>query len=232
MIKYSETVDRVYDEVSRFIILGLTGRTGSGCTTAAKFLSSEDVSIPQKNDIYDAFNDRKKYSIVSNYMRLNWTKFITIHITTIITKSILCLEFEKLAQLLSIVLDRPIEEVKEEFGDFEDTYNIWHKEVVRFDAIDEKSQKDKELKVRTAWELYFEKLPAFTQEFKRALQGKLGVDSYVLLYQASGDNIRASGAANDQTFRPENLFLLPRIINKLVKVIESKQKKSGKEKYS
>lgn len=230
MIKYAETIDRVYDEVSRFIILGLTGRTGSGCTTASKFLCSDKVNIPKENDIYDTFNDRKKYRIVKDYMANNWTKFIPINITTIITKSILCLDYEKLVEYLSIVLGRQVSEIREEFSSFEVTYDEMSRKVIKFDAIDDSDTGERETKVNEAWELYFNKLPEFTQIFKRALQDLLGVDTYVKLYQASGDNIRASGIANDPAFRPKNLFYLPRIINKLVKVIELKEKESLKTK--
>lgn len=230
MIKYAETIDRVYDEISRFIILGLTGRTGSGCTTTSKYLCSDKVNIPKNNDIYDTFNDRKKYRIVKEYMSNNWTKFISIDITTIITKSILCLDYEKLIEYLSNVLERPALEIREEFSSFEVTYNKMSEEVVKFDAIDDGSPVERDTKVNEAWELYFNKLPEYTQVFKRELQDLLGVDTYVKLYQASGDNIRASGVANDPAFRPENLFYLPRIINKLVKVIELKEKEHEKTK--
>jgi len=230
MINYSKAVDKVYDEVSRFIILGLTGRTGSGCTTAANFLSSDTINIPQSNQIYNTFNDRKKYRIVKEYMSNNWTSFITIHITTIITKSILCLKYEAFTEFLSLVVDRPLSEVVEELNGFEGRYKALHEEIEKLDGIDEEIPEGRNQKIEEAWPLYFETLPTFTQEFKRILQERLGVDSYVKLYQAAGDNVRASGSANDSQFKPENLFLMPRIINQLVKVIKVKNKKEDKDK--
>ena len=37
----SKAIDTIYNEREKFIIIGLTGRTGSGCTTVSKILKKE-----------------------------------------------------------------------------------------------------------------------------------------------------------------------------------------------
>ena len=46
----NKAVDNVYKGRERLIILGLTGRTGAGCTTVAKILEKEDID-PWLKDI-------------------------------------------------------------------------------------------------------------------------------------------------------------------------------------
>jgi deoxycytidylate deaminase len=50
----------------------------------------------------------------------------------------------------------------------------------------------------------------------------------VLLYQQAGDNIRASGKANDKEFDAEKIFFLPRVINKIIRALQYKHKDEGK----
>ena len=39
-----EVVDQIFRLRKDFIVIGLTGRTGSGCSTVAKILSTKDVN--------------------------------------------------------------------------------------------------------------------------------------------------------------------------------------------
>ena len=39
-----EVVDQIFKLRKDFIVIGLTGRTGSGCTTVAKIMSTEKAS--------------------------------------------------------------------------------------------------------------------------------------------------------------------------------------------
>jgi len=65
----ADALNRLYKETSNFLVIGLTGRTGSGCSTAAKILSSKHPDLPELSKIYDTDNDRRKYRIVRNYIK-------------------------------------------------------------------------------------------------------------------------------------------------------------------
>ena len=57
-IKYSwfmEVVKQIYKLRQNFILIGLTGRTGSGCSTVAKILETENVQDLKSN--YRDFNE-------------------------------------------------------------------------------------------------------------------------------------------------------------------------------
>lgn len=51
MNKNSEMIRKIYDERRKFIVIGLTGRTGSGCTTTASILTSESPDFPKEKDV-------------------------------------------------------------------------------------------------------------------------------------------------------------------------------------
>jgi len=77
-------LDKLYELRRNFSIIGLTGRTGSGCSKIAEVLS-QDFDLLKKNglretkDIKDHI-DRQKYSICHNYLSHgnNWEPFSTI----------------------------------------------------------------------------------------------------------------------------------------------------------
>lgn len=219
----SDALERVYSESSEFIILGLTGRTGSGCSTAAKILSKEEVRLPEESNIYSTSNDKRKYKIVRSYIKENWKPFISIQMRVVITGVLLELNFKELVKLISKTLNRDISRIDSKLSCFKKKYNKAHKKIVNYKKLLESNTLEKDSKKEKAWSIYFSYLPKFCEKFKDILQDKLGVDSYTALYQQVGDNIRASGQANCIKFNANKIFTLPKIVNKLIKVIRFKK---------
>ena len=218
----SSALERVYAESSEFIILGLTGRTGSGCSTAAKILSNSEIHVPEESNIYSSDNDQRKYKLVRSYIKNNWTPFISIQVRVVITGIILELDFNELTQLIASILKKDSSEVSNALSKFEDSYQKAHDEIVAYKGLPESNSSEKDVKKDKAWSIYFDFLPNFCAEFKNKLQNTFGADSYTIVYQQVGDNIRASGSANSSDFEAEKIFTLPKIINKLIKVIRRK----------
>lgn len=222
MSSESEALQRVYAESSEFIILGLTGRTGSGCSTAANILSSSKINIPEESSIYSGENDRRKYNLVRSYIGDNWNPFITIKVRDVITGILLELNYAELTELIASVLEKNNAEVSDAISSFKEEYNKAHEEVFSYKHLPENDSAERDAKKDKAWDVYFNLLPKFCNAFKEKLQQALGADSYTMLYQAVGDNIRASGTANTSVFDAEKIFTLPKIVNKLIKVIRRK----------
>lgn len=90
-----DSVNKIYDERKEFIILGLTGRTGSGCSTVASILKKDfkelDLRLPKSYDFKGS--DERKYSIIYDYASHgdNWIPFYVIEMSDIISSYI----FEK-----------------------------------------------------------------------------------------------------------------------------------------
>ena len=106
-------VDALFKEEDEFIIIGLTGRTGSGCSTVADLLSSKNFISKEKTyDMLNATsNEERKYNICYKYLaekktkeqtenekksiedvneHVNWTPAIHIKVTHLIL--LLCLK--------------------------------------------------------------------------------------------------------------------------------------------
>lgn len=224
MNEVQSALERVFQETSDFIIIGLTGRTGSGCTTAANLLSKENPFFPERSGIYSSKNDAIKYRIVNNFIKSNWKPFVVIQIRDIITGIILENDFNNFCSLISDAVRVEKEKVFEKIKTYELEYYGAHEEIKKYKEMPESNSAEKELKKDMAWSIYFEKMPSFSKILKTKLQDLLGVDSYTTLYQKVGDNIRASGKANSGDFNQEKIFTISKIANKLIKVIREKKK--------
>lgn len=96
-----EAINSLYRQRDRFIIIGLTGRTGAGCTTVSKILSCDSI---QKLDLksYKTCDflcaDERKYSVVYRFMKEGnrWKPFIVIEASSVIFSYILEKSFSAL----------------------------------------------------------------------------------------------------------------------------------------
>ena len=84
-----EAIKSLYSQRESFILIGLTGRTGSGCTTVSNILSKEsmeelDLRSYKTRDYNSA--DERKYSVIYRYMKEGdkWKKFEVIEASSII----------------------------------------------------------------------------------------------------------------------------------------------------
>ncbi|HHY99818.1 MAG TPA: hypothetical protein GYA03_01855 [Tissierellia bacterium] len=65
-----DAINKIYDERKDFIIIGLTGRTGSGCSTVAEILKTPKfnklhLNSPKEYDFKSS--EERKYSILYKY---------------------------------------------------------------------------------------------------------------------------------------------------------------------
>lgn len=102
----AEAVRNLYSQRDMFILIGLTGRTGSGCTTVADILSKEsmdqlDLRSYKTCDYNDA--DERKYSIIYRYMKegKKWKKFTVIEASSVIFSFILEETYKDLFDFIS-----------------------------------------------------------------------------------------------------------------------------------
>lgn len=90
----SDAIKSLYRQRDKFILIGLTGRTGSGCSTVANILSKKsinelDLRTYKTCDYNDA--DERKYSIVYRFMKegRKWKGFTIIEASSVILSFIL-----------------------------------------------------------------------------------------------------------------------------------------------
>ena len=112
------SIKSLYNQRDKFILIGLTGRTGSGCTTVAKILSKNDVKEldlrSYKTCDYNNSNERK-YSVVYRYMKegKKWKKFYVIEASSIIFSFIIQNSYERLFKYIENVASKLDLDIKE-----------------------------------------------------------------------------------------------------------------------
>lgn len=216
----SKAIDKVYEDAKDFLIIGLTGRTGSGCTTAAKKLCSSEFDVP--TDGYDGLtrNELKKHQIIKKYLDgLDWMPFYKIEASSLITYKLSRLSiFDFVSYFCSQTFGTPLSvvEATDIFAEFEG--------VRRKILVLESVQDNKEQSVEGQFELHYVLLPELTGR----IQLKLCKAKFTQFYQRAGDNIRASGKADDAIFDPKELFNFPKHLNFLIKLAHKKARSEGK----
>ena len=77
-------VERIFAERKDFIIIGITGRTGCGCSTVAKFLCQEFDCLQPPNETGNDTIDERESKIIYEYAKSTWEAFRLIEMKHII----------------------------------------------------------------------------------------------------------------------------------------------------
>lgn len=225
----NEGISKIYSYRRKFLIIGLTGRTGSGCTTATDFLQKN------KNEIeFDKFtippqpinNEGRKKRIVLHYAKNNWETFYSIRAKDIITAFILENSFQEFLDFIleNFSSDEESENNKKKFKSIESEYNAMHE--LRQNI--QKRENDKSLetepeRIKEKFIFHFEKLPLFTNSLKEKVEDTLD-NKFTSIFQKIGNNIRSSGQALGSGSSDINKS--DAIVSKMNKLIKLLRKKS------
>ena len=108
LINKAEAIKSLYSQRDKFILIGLTGRTGSGCTTVANILSKDNINELDLRS-YKTFDynnsDERKYSIIYRYMKegKKWKPFYIIEASSVIFSFILQGTYGKLFSYIDTI---------------------------------------------------------------------------------------------------------------------------------
>lgn len=238
-----KAINKIYDERKDFIIIGLTGRTGSGCTTIADILSKSefsklDLRVPKSYDFHN--NEERKYAILYDYAKKdNWNKFEVISISHIITSFILEKGYEEFEKYLEEILER--DNITISFGsdvfsgisDLKTKFNNVNNAMSRIDYEEKNDLENSKLIFKT----YLEDIPELSSNLRDKLKEYIikvrdrYSQLYTYLYQKVGNNLRASGDPFESEFNPEKFFTLAKRTNIIIKAIRDvkSSKAEGKE---
>lgn len=221
-------VQEVFSERENFIVLGVTGRTGSGCTTLASFLKSQcfsQFSAPLPKSPGCGSVDERQYRIVYQFLQENWHKFYVISAADVITSFITEHDFEVFVKSYSELNRLNADDVKAKIDpDFIDRYKEMHQK--RLEIRGEVSQNEGRLEDDDVYEFNFTRLPGFTAATKAVLD-KLAFGSYTKFYQLAANNIRRSGSSFSSDFDPQKIFVLAQRVNSFIKQLRRRQKTTG-----
>ncbi|WP_163318024.1 deoxycytidylate deaminase [Crenobacter caeni] len=200
-------ISKLYGTDDDFIVIGLTGRTGSGCSTAAKILSSDssDISLSLYDGVRPGSNSLRKQRVVHHFFSKNWKRFALLQARSLLTLSLSECESEK----VKVFFDE--QRIADKFEVVDRILNA-----IRNDAL-----------LRSRGELsskqfYSENLVKHSEDIKV----NIGDASFVRLYQTLGVNYRRSGSPIDSTIVDGQFFQLAELINEAVKHIRDEDKKT------
>ena len=159
-------INDMYMLRERFVIIGVTGRTGSGCTTAAKFLSND------KCDLSSSFadlppKDQQELNIIKSFLDRHWNKFYHIQFRDIISTFILESKYTEAKIYLK-------DKFSVNLNDFEETYNEFYEKNKIIDDLAKGSIEGfyttnkciNEDKVEKLINYIFNELPQFTNKLR------------------------------------------------------------------
>ena len=216
--RVSRALDNVFRETSDFIVIGLTGRTGSGCSTAAQILTGATLSLPEAGTSHYVDNEKRKFKIVKKYIDKKWRPFKWLQIRSVITRYIITLNFAEFTKLVATIVNVEFPRVWDHLLSFRSEYERMHEEVKLHLTAAENTEAAQDEKKLRACKLYLEDLPVFSNKLRDTLQS-ISKDAYTRVYQTVGDNIRSSGTPHGSKFDPEKVFIFSRTINKIIKSI-------------
>lgn len=203
-------ISKIYGEEDDFIIIGLTGRTGSGCSTAASILRSEKSVI--KNSLYNgdspSDNEQRKEKIIYRHFLAKWEPFLLLQVRSVITSFLLDYEPNFVLENLGALFEK---EKDKSILIFEKLRNLY----VSANAGD----------FRVYEKFYTEDLPSLCEE----LRSTLGENNFVKLYQKIGKNIRMSGSPFDPNLAEGKFFTIAeRLIEIATRLVQERRKEKIK----
>ena len=100
----------LYKERERLIIVGLTGRTGAGCTTVSEILSRksiQELDLKSYKTCDYSSADERKYSIIYRFMKegKKWKPFTVIEASTVLFSFIIESDFNTLCSFITSLSD-------------------------------------------------------------------------------------------------------------------------------
>lgn len=216
-------ISSLLSERSNFIVIGLTGRTGSGCSTASKLLTDNNLQFPREGEVhyeskpYFTGLDKKRYWIVRNFAQNSHAPFFLIKISDFITTRLLQIETDEFEELLKFIVEEhyqakiPESRILEAFKQLQDNLNE-DPDLANFkEYLCNDQEADQELKI-DKWQNFIGKA---TETIKNILKVDLG-NCYVKLYQHIGDSIRKTALIKTNyrqlPFETEGLHILPQMI--------------------
>ncbi|MCR5152559.1 MAG: hypothetical protein K6A98_05335 [Prevotella sp.] len=228
----SNIVDSIYKLRQTFLLIGLTGRTGSGCSTIARLLSGSfvDLYAPSPCD-YNAPhpNEKRKYSIVYNFLKNNWYSFEVVSASDMLFFFILLEGFDNFIKAISASVKDSTAEKQVELGDelkqkFEKASET-AKEINSFlegresyklkDASDKAALKQK---IEGYKRFLFEEIHVLRKAIDERVV-KETQDTLFQKYQSWGNSIRRYGSISNTSTPTGDPSTLSRKINQVVKML-------------
>lgn len=186
MENYNDAVESLFSERENLIIVGLTGRTGAGCSTASKILMKnyEKLDLEYIKQDSDTLKDKYKFEIIKEYISKDerWVPFTRIEGSCVILSYIFekaCAGENYSATLIDylIKLQSAENDIVFRIDSFNDLIGEIHGLNYIFEEIQKRplSKKNAEWEecsdgeIKEFYELYINKMPVYKERIKKIL---------------------------------------------------------------
>lgn len=230
-------VEQIYQLRKNFILIGLTGRTGSGCTTVANVLATPECkslkSLYLENNDKPINNEIRKNKIIYQYIQNNWQGFQVLKASDIIFYYALLSDFETFMKSFSEgkkLEDETKGGVSPYWTGFKQKYDALSLIVKECDAYLKEKRYDDDEKNKKCKQVILKDIPEFRNSLKELLNSSIKKKVLYKELQQWGNNIRIydSIVADKEEKQSEHSpSCLARKINQFVKlfrVIDRKDK--------
>lgn len=216
--EFTDAIDSAYCERNNLLLLALTGRTGSGCSTTASALSGPFDRLSTSKEGLSLIESRKQdicYELAKN----QWVCFKTLSVSTVIFSYLLHESESNIRAFLATQI-----KAKRGGPNLDDAIALIEslKEKQHFDAFERLVLAEQQTNEPDAWAFYEAHLADAAQRF-RAILGT----SYAPTFQSLGDNIRTSGAPFSTEVKPERMFSLITRVKRIAKAAYRWDRKNG-----
>ena len=239
-------VDSIYKLRQSFLIIGLTGRTGSGCSTIAKFLNGTftDLYAPSPCDYAAPHpNEKRKYSIVYNFLQNQWKSFEIISASDMLFFFILLEGYDNFIKAI-MATEKDSATGEQTFDLGADLKSQFDKASATAKEINDFMEKRESYKLKDSEDAVKDDLVKKIEGFKKFLLEEIhtlrkAIDEKVITethdtlfrkYQGWGNSIRRYGSISDTSKPTGDPSTLSRKINQVVKMLRDYNDYGGEEK--
>ncbi|AKG72666.1 deoxycytidylate deaminase [Serratia fonticola] len=232
-MKEQKFVSELFLENEQFILIGLTGRTGSGCTTAAKILEEKKPNFPTSDNLSGFYRnlDINRYEIVKKFTDNHWENFYSIKVSDLISVYMLRMSDADISEFIVNASEKEVPKTSVDKIILEGVFsknslkNNFMKIIEDLlnhenDLVVDDSDINKFIRILTL-------VRKFTKDFKEELN-RIDSSLYVSTYQAAGKSIRRLSKVEvgyeKNTFNSKSVFHLPETINRVIKLIRKSKK--------
>ncbi len=245
MDNYLKSVNHAYSERGAVIILGLTGRTGSGCTTVSNILKKEKFEQLDLRDYktHDhSCKDDRKYEVIHKFMETDnrWQPFTVIEGSSVIFSFILENGFQNFSDWFSQydnsgsqdgIRIRSLESLKTTIDGlqymFKDSANYPLDHLETLLTVEEDVEK--------YYTYYTKTITKYKKEFQKSIEEytcyreilnrfeqtqTIKRHLYTSFMQTWGNNIRSSGNPYKNDYTQENFYDVAKRIDAIIQIIQ------------
>ena len=219
-------LDELYSLREHFSIVGLTGRTGSGCSEIADELCKdfEGLNHVEKPLIEPTTVQERKYEIVYKFNEINWITYRQVKYKHLLLYFILKLPKDRIYAFLSAyfklsgrhssdsgkvaIVFREINRIKEGSPELDSNFLVY-KNVVKIAATH---------RLKAFAEFYWDVFTPMADEVDKVLKENGVIERVYLLHHAAS-NLREHGSVVKRKTKQfdENIYHIAKVINRLVK---------------